>query len=255
MRTGPIPRVDKGLVGVHRWTTEPFDVDADTIRVGYEEAPLPEVNGARAQVGIVRGYELPVAQERPPLVFVELVLGSTVASVRDSLEQPERYRASSFVALGGHGFSLAAPAPFERYLAGLEDGNAMHRFTTTEEGEELLAAGHFVPVWGVHQWDYRLVFCRGHMPEEDCRLLGRRVLLPRRYPLDCSAPMDVWTFYGACLNCRMSTAAWIVVSSTFGPASTLSKSLDTRRVGTAWVSFRLTFSSFIRTTVQRRTKF
>ena len=173
-RRGPL--LDKGLVGEHRWTSESFEIDADSLRVGDFEVPLPLVEGTRAKFAVVRSYDIPLVQDRPPLVFVELVIGSCPDLVVGNPEQPAQHRALGFVALAGHGFSLAAPGPFNRYLAGLEDGNPMHRFTTFDDGEQLLAAGHFLPIWGVHQWDYRLVFCRGALPEADRPLLGRQVL-------------------------------------------------------------------------------
>lgn len=180
----PATLLDQGLVGRHVWTSAPAEFVAESLCVGDCEARLPHSSEGFPRAGVVRAYELPVTQGRPPFVFLEVLLVTAETGAIEASEQPARHRAIGFVAQGGHGFSLAAPAGFDRYLASLEDGNAMRRFTTTDAGDHLLAAGHFLPVWGVHQWDYRLVICRGSLPPSEHPLLGRLVLPKRGYPID-----------------------------------------------------------------------
>lgn len=204
--TAPNPGmlVDQGLVGRHVWTSARVEFVAESVRVGDCEARLPQAAEGSTRIGVARAYELPVTHGRPPFVFVELLLGIPSEGSVEPAEQPARHRALGFVAQGGHGFSLAAPHAFDRYLDGLEDGNAMRRFATTDDGDNLMAAGHFIPVWGVHQWDYRLVICRGSLPPTEQPLLGRLVLQQRSYPLDLGSDgrLDVLTSVPELQNTR-----------------------------------------------------
>jgi len=156
----------------------------DQLELAFSTDESSVVEG-KVQAAALRTYRLEPTQDRPPFVTLELQLARSAGSW--SAPQPHDHRALFFVALGGEGFSLAVPEAFDRYARGVPGGNILERFTTTEDGDELMAAGHFVPVWGIHQWDYRLVATRRPLTPQERALLGVQVLPPRHYPLHLGA--------------------------------------------------------------------
>jgi hypothetical protein len=82
------------------------------------------------------------------------------------------------------GFVLYNPAILEDYIRRVGTSNPLlDKFTSTDDGEQLIAQGAIIPVLGIQSRTYRLIVRRSDDEPSDKEWLGESITPPRKYAL------------------------------------------------------------------------